>query len=121
MVTITGKVKKIIEGNHVAFATVDKDCKPNVIAVACVKVVDKNKLLITDNFMKRTGENIKGNDNVCLAVWNKKEEGCKLIGKAEYFSRGEWLDFVKKMPENKGFPAKGAILITVSKLIELGG
>lgn len=121
MIAITGKAKKIIEGNYVAFATVDKDCKPNVIAVACVKVLGKNKLLITDNFMKHTGENLKGNNNVCLAVWNDKEEGYKLVGKAEYFSDGKWLKFVKQMPENKGFPAKGAIVIIVSKLIELGG
>ncbi|MCG2701209.1 pyridoxamine 5'-phosphate oxidase family protein [Candidatus Parcubacteria bacterium] len=71
--------------------------------------------------MKRTGENLKENNNVCLAVWNEKEEGYKLIGKAKYFSSGKWLKFVKQMPENKGFPSKGAILVTVSKLIELGG
>ena len=121
MVTIVQKAKKIIEGNYVAFATVDRSCRPNVIAVACVKVVGKNKVMITDNFMKHTRENLKENNNICLAVWNEKEEGYKLIGKAKYFSSGKWLEFVKQTPENKGFPAKGAILITVSKLIELGG
>lgn len=121
MVTIGQKAKKIIEGNYVAFATVDKSCKPNVIAVACVKVVEKNEILITDNFMKHTKENLVSNNNVCLAVWNQKEIGYKFIGRAKYFSEGKWLEFVKRMPENKGFPAKGVILITVSKLIELGG
>lgn len=71
--------------------------------------------------MKRTIKNLKKNNNVCLAVWNDKEEGYKLIGKAEYFSSGKWLKFVKKMPENKGLPAKDAIVVTVSKLIKLGG
>ncbi len=46
------EAKKIIEENYVAFATVGKNCKPNVIAVACVKVAGKNRVLITDNFMK---------------------------------------------------------------------
>lgn len=121
MININKKAKKIIEGNYIAFATVGKNCKPNVIAVACVKVVEENKILITDNFMKHTRENLGENNNVCLAAWNNKEEGYKLIGKAKYFSSGKWLKFVKQMPENKGFPAKGAILITTSKLIELGG
>ncbi len=121
MITITQKAKKIIERNYAAFATVDKNCRPNVIAVACVRVVEKNKLLITDNFMGYTAESIRRNDNVCLAVWNDKEKGYKVIGKAKYFQDGKWLEFVKQMPENKGLSAKGAILITVSKLIELGG
>ena len=122
MIRIFQKVKKIIEGNYVAFATADKNCKPNVIAVACVKVIEGGgKIIITDNFMKHTGENLRENENVCLAVWNKKEEGHKLIGKAKYFSGGKWLKFVKQMPENKGLPAKGAIIITVLKLMKLGG
>lgn len=121
MIKINKKAKKIIEENYVAFATVDKKCKPNVISVACVKVVDRNKVLITDNFMRHTRENLLINNNVCLAVWNKEEEGYKLIGNAKYFSSGKWLKFVKQMPENKNFSAKGAILITISKIIDLGG
>lgn len=121
MVSITPKAKKIIEENYVAFATVGKNCRPNVIAVACAKVIGKNQVLVTDNFMKHTKENISKNKNVCLAAWNQKEKGYKMIGRAKYFSSGKWAKFVKQIPENKNFPAKGAILITVSKLIELGG
>ncbi|MBU4338565.1 hypothetical protein KKB43_02275 [Patescibacteria group bacterium] len=39
MIEIPKKAKKIIEENYAAFATADKNCKPNVIAVACVKVI----------------------------------------------------------------------------------
>lgn len=121
MVKITAEAKKIIEENYVALATIDNNGAPNVIPVACVKVVGGNRVLITDNFMKRTKENIIKNKNVCLAVWNQKEQGYKLIGKAKYFSSGKWAKFVKQMPENKEFPAKGAIIVTVSKFIKLGG
>lgn len=121
MVIINQKAKKIIEENNMAFATSSAGGVPNVIPVACVKVVGKNQIIITDNFMEHTKENLKDNNNVCLAVWNNKEEGYKLVGKAKYFSDGKWLEAVKQMPENKGFPAKGAIVVVVSKLIELGG
>jgi len=116
---ITEKAKKIIEENPVAFATVDKKGKPNVIAVAFIKVVSDNQIIITDNCMKQTIENVKVNNNVCLAVWDKKWNGYKLIGKAKYFAKGKWKEFVEKMIENKGLSAKGAILVTVSKLVEL--
>lgn len=36
---ITDEIKKMIEENPLAFATVDSDGKPNVIGVAFVKVV----------------------------------------------------------------------------------
>ncbi|GBE16438.1 pyridoxamine 5'-phosphate oxidase [bacterium BMS3Abin15] len=119
MVGITSKAKKIIEENPVAFATVNNN-KPNVIAVAYVKVVSKNQVIITDNFMKQTKKNLAKNNNVCLAVWNKKWEGVKLVGKAKYHTKGKWKKFIEEMKENKGHAAKGAILITVSKLIKLG-
>lgn len=120
MISLNTQIKSLIEKNPVAFATVDKNSKPNVIGVACLKIVSKNQILITDNYMKQTVSNILKNSNVCLAVWNRKQEGYKLIGKAKYYSTGKWKEFVEKMRENKGMPAKGAIIITVSKIIKLG-
>lgn len=125
MIKITSKIKKIIEKNPIAFATVNfatvnKDSKPNVIAVAFVKVVSNNRVLISDVCMKQTKENLKRNNNVCLAVWDKNWDGYKLIGTAKYFSEGKWKKFVEKMPDNKNSPPKGAILITISRLIKLG-
>lgn len=120
MVEISSKIKKLIEENPLAFATVDGSGRPNVIGVAYVKVVSKNQVLITDNYMKQTKENLEKNNNVCLAVWDKEWKGVKLVGSAEYLTSGKWKAFVEKMPENKGLPTKGTILITVSELIKLG-
>ena len=50
------------------------------------------------------------------------EELKKLIeekGTAEYFTSGKWLDRVKQMPENEGYPARGAILVTISGIKKL--
>lgn len=120
MKEITSEVKNIIENNVVAFATVDKKGNPNVIGVAYVKVVSDNQIVITDNFMKQTKENIEKNNNVCLAVWDKKWNGYKLVGKAKYFTKGKWKTFVENMKENKWLSAKGAIIIKISNFISLG-
>lgn len=119
MVKITRAAKKVIEDNPVALSTLTSGGKPNVIAVACVKVVSDNKVVITDNFMKRTRMDLKKNKNVCLAVWDKDWNGYKLIGTAEYHCDGIWKALVENMPENKGLPAKGAIVVTVSTLLKL--
>jgi predicted pyridoxine 5'-phosphate oxidase superfamily flavin-nucleotide-binding protein len=117
---IAGDVKKIVEENAAALATVNEDGSPHCIAVADVKVIG-GKLLIGDNYMVNTGKNIRRDQRVAVTVWNRNwEEDCagyELAGTAEYFSAGKYLDMVKLIHE--GYPAKGAILVTVGKIKKL--
>lgn len=110
-------IKEIIENNPTAFATINEN-RPYVIAVAYVKVKD-GKLIITDNYMKTTIENIKKNNNISLVVWNKKWEGYQVNGEAEYFNSGKYYDFVKSIKENKEEPCKGAIVIKINNIKKL--
>ncbi len=123
MVEINRELKDLIEGNALAFATIDENGNPHCIAVAFVKVVSKNQVLVTDNYMSETRKNVQRNSNVALVVWNKnwKEEcvGYELRGTAEYYTSGKWYEMVKRIPENKGEPCKGAILITIYKIKKL--
>ncbi len=114
---ITPKIKKIVEENPMALATV-KDGKPYVVAVACCKVMSNNEILVTDSFMKITVENILKNNNIALIVWDKRWEGYQFLGRCKYFKKGKWVQYVKKLKENRGLPAKGAILVKVSKIIK---
>jgi len=118
---ITSRQTKLLGTEAVAFASINEDGSPNLIAVGYAKVVSPSEIIITDNFMKHTPENIKRDPRVCLAVWTKDwEEGYKFVGKAEYYSSGKWFEFIKQMKENKGCPAKGAILIKVEFILKLG-
>ena len=119
MINIDSDTKKIIENNPIAFSTIDSNNKPNVIAVAYVKVISDNQILITDNYMQQTKENLLLNNNVCLAVWDKDWNGYKISGTAKYFIEGEWKKYVENMTENKGLSAKGAILIDISEITKL--
>ena len=115
---ISPKIKKLIEQNPNALATVGAGNKPNVIAVAFVKVVSPKEILISDNFMKQTAKNLKSNKNVSIAVWDKGWKGCKIVGTASYYTTGKWFKYMQDMPENKGLPAKGAILVKVKGVWE---
>lgn len=123
MLTINEEQKHLIENNVIAIATIDKDSNPHCIAVAAVKVISTNQVLITNNFMNKTPENIKTNNKLSFAVWNKEWEddcfGYEFIGTADYFSSGKWHDAVKSLEENKGLPAKGAIVVTIEKVKKL--
>ncbi len=112
-------IKKLIEENPVALATVCSDGNPNVIPIAFAKVVSDNEIVITDNFMIQTRENLQSNKNVCLSVWNKDWNGYKILGEAQYIKSGKWKNFIEEMKENEGLSAKGAILIVINKLIKL--
>jgi len=116
------KIKDKIENAMVAIATVNKEGKPHNIVVEVNKIKD-GRVIVTNNYMKSTVENIKNNPNVSLVFWYGKEgaeKGYRIDGRAEYFDSGEWLDFVKGLKENKGYPAKGAIVIEVNEVKELG-
>ena len=116
-------LQALIENNALALATVDAEGKPHCIAVGYAKVVEDNQILITDNFMAETRNNIIKKPDVSLCVWTRNwEEECEgyeLKGTAEYFEKGDWRDKVKKIPENRDEPCKGAILVTVNKIKKL--
>ncbi|MEJ2267637.1 MAG: pyridoxamine 5'-phosphate oxidase family protein [Nanoarchaeota archaeon] len=107
-------IKDKIENNKVAVATCNKNCSPHNIVIMYAKVKDK-KIIVTDNYMKQTKENIIENNKIALVFW-EGERGWKIRGKAEYHSSGKWLDFVKSLDENKHEPCKGAIVIEVEEI-----
>ena len=118
---ISSRQKELLEKEAVAVATINSDGSPNVIAIGFAKVVNDTTIVITDNFMKTTVENVKREPRICLAVWTKDwEEGYKFTGIAVYETEGKWATFVKNMKENKSFPAKGAIVVSVEKIFKLG-
>lgn len=123
MTEINQELKELIEENALALATIDEKGSPHCIAVGFVKVVSENQLLVTDNYMMGTRKNIQKNPNVALTVWNKdwKEKciGYGLKGTAEYFTEGKWYKMIKKIPENKGEPCKGTILVTLTQIKKL--
>jgi len=116
---INTKQKTLLQTEPVAVATVNSDGSPNVIAVMEVKVFDDTTIVITDNFMRLTKENILRDPRICLGVWTK-DEGYKFVGVAQYFSEGKWIDFITAIKENDGYSRKGAIVVKVGKVFSLG-
>jgi predicted pyridoxine 5'-phosphate oxidase superfamily flavin-nucleotide-binding protein len=123
VVIINNELKQLIEENALAFASINKNGNPHCIAVGFVKLISKDQILITDNYIVETIKNIQKSPNIALTVWNKEwKENCigyELIGTAEYFTEGKWYNIIKNIPENKGEPCKGAILVTINKIKSL--
>jgi len=117
MKNITPKLKKYIEKSVLAVGT-EYSKQPHVIAVSCVNVLSKNKVIITDNFMSKTTRNIKKNNKISLCLWGN-QGGYEITGTADYYNKGKWAEFVKSMKENRGLPAKGAIIVNIKNISKL--
>lgn len=110
-------IKNKIERATIALASMNSEGKPHNIVIMDAKVRNE-KIIITNNYMKTTIENIRNNPNISLVFWEGKK-GWRIDGKATYHNSGKWLDFVKSLKENEGYPAKGALMINVEKIENL--
>jgi len=110
-------IKGKIEKATIAVATVNKEGNPHNIAIMYAKVKD-GKVIITNNYMKTTINNIKNNPNVSLVFW-EGEKGWRIDGEVEYHDSGEWLEFVKGLKETKGMPARGALVVNIKEIRKL--
>ena len=102
----------------VVLATSSLKNNPRAI-IAEVDKVEGNQLILTDNQMIKTRENLLENKNVFILAFEEDYSYClKIKGVAEYFIEGEHLDFVKSLETNNGFSSKGVIVVTVEEVVE---
>ncbi len=116
-------VKKLFNAQStVAFGTADQEGKPNVIAVYWKRIVDGKTVLLIDNFMNKTVDNIRKNNNVCVSFWDAKtDEGYQIKGTATYHTDGKVFEendkWIKSINPNKN--PKGVIEIKIGEIYSL--
>jgi len=107
--------------NHqetVILATSNMNNEPRAIYVEINKV-DGDELVITDNHMKITKNNILENTNVFILVADEEYKwGLKIRGVAQYYDSGNYFDFVRNSAMNKDYTPKGAIAVRVVEIDE---
>jgi len=124
MINFPSEIIDLFEKSIVAFGTCSPDLKPNVVAVACCKVVAPNQVLLTDNFFNKTRANLLSNQHVSLSFWEpednpKGNHGYQLKGTAQYLTSGVWKEQVDKDPDNEGLAHKAAVLVTITEIWDL--
>lgn len=117
--------KDLIDGKPMHIATVNNDNNPNLSVASDVRVLDKDKIIISVNEMNNTQKNIEYNPNVVLTVFNEDWVVLRMFGKASFHTNGEYYDFCNKTFFANGevtpFGAtkpKGAIVIVIEKIEE---
>lgn len=103
----------------ISLATVSSDGKPNAAPMFWKLWYDDNTLMVFDNFMRTTKENIVSTKLTSVSVWNAESgEAYKLKGKAEYFTEGIYMNTaIAHMESSKpGSRPKGVVVIHVSEV-----
>lgn len=120
-ITTNENVKNILKKSMWDLATC-ADGESNVVPVAFKDVADDGKLIVGDVFLETTLNNIKNNGGrIAISAYDAQSlEGYQIKGAAEYVTEGAVVETLKAMVEkmfNGAATAKGALMITVEKII----
>jgi len=116
MVKLTEEMKTDITG-LLFLATSSKDGVPNVAPMGANQFVG-DKLVISDNFMNKTLNNLKENPIVAISLADCRAHPFQYKGKAEIVTDGEYFEKAKELNKVKvpGLTPKGAIVITITSI-----
>jgi hypothetical protein len=118
MVTINNEMKKLLEDTNIwVLATADTNGIPNAVPILFTKLMENNRLLLVDNFMKKTVDNIGSNPNVSISVW-QDTIGYQFKGQATIETSGPNFEIGKKVLQSKEpkLTPKGIVLVTVDSI-----
>lgn len=112
------QLELLIRQKNVALATSGLNNQPRVIFVE-VNKAENDTIVITDNQMTTTANNIKENPKVALLAFEQDYSYClKITGSASYEIQGVNFDFVKSLKTNQNYSPKAAIVIKISDIKE---
>jgi len=102
----------------IVFTTTNKKWQPRSIFVEFSKI-NKDEIIITDNFMKISKKNLMENLNVFVLAYKPDYScGLKIDGIAKYYDKWKILNDLKKLDQNKWMHPKWAIVVKIKKILE---
>ena len=122
MAVMSAEVQALFkEVKDVVFTTARADGQPNSCIVAMKAVVDDETVYLSDQFFKKTLENVQANSKVAIVFW-KGTEAYELYGTARYVNEGEEFtsqkEWVDAAFEKMGLPikAKGGCYVHIDEV-----
>lgn len=126
MAQLNEKMIELFE--KVAFAilaTASPDGIPNAVPIGAKKIIDKETILLSDQFFNKTLANMKANPRVSLTFW-EAHEGYQIKGAVSIETTGsryeETAEWIAEMGKKMGFSlkSKGAVILSVEEIYSIG-
>lgn len=116
MVQLTDEVKKAMsKQNTFPVATSSQEGIPNVAYISYLKVIDDQTVLIADNFLHKTRDNILNNGKIAFTVLDEEKGSFQIKGTAERLTEGAMFDEVQKWVDDK-LPRVAAVVMRVEDI-----
>lgn len=118
MAKINDEMRTLLKETDVwVLATADRNGIPNAVPILFAKLMGNDRLLLVDNFMKKTVDNIVVNTNVAVSVW-KDKTGYQFKGKAKIETSGANFEAGEKMVKaiNLELTPKGIVLVDIDSI-----
>lgn len=122
MAQMTERMKALFEKVPTAvLSTATRDGVPNAVPVGAKKVIDDETILISDQFLNKTLENMKANPTVAVTWW-EGHEGYQLKGSVTIETSGKRYEatarWIEDLGARAGFPlvSKGAVIVHIDAI-----
>ena len=116
MTQLPDAVKKAITKQDIfPVATSSQDGIPNFVYIAYLKVIDDQTVLIADNYLDKTRDNILSNGKIAFAVRDEEKGSFQIKGTAERLTEGDMFDEVQKWVPDK-LPRVAAIIMRIEEI-----
>ena len=100
----------------VVFTTVNQKGMPNTIYVVCVKRIGEDRIVVANNKMHKTLENIKAGTKATLLYITKEKKSFQVKGSLAYMTDGDIYDDMKNRWLDKKYPGYGAVVLTIEEV-----
>lgn len=117
MAKINDDMKDVLENAMWVLATADPAGIPNAVPIHWGKVLTDDKLMMVNNFMKKTVDNIAVNPHVSISVW-KEKTGYQFKGKASIETSGSNFEAGRTMvlEANPKANPKGVVIVELETI-----
>ena len=100
---------------RMVFTTADSDGVPNSIWILCAELVDGDKLVIANNSMSKTLENVELGGKASLLYLAPEREAYQIKGTIEHHPDGPVYDDMKSWL-NPNYPGRSAVLLHIEEV-----
>ena len=104
-----------VKDEILAFATADRKGIPNVVWVACVRIIDDERILIVNNYFHKTLDNILSGSRGALLFIAPEREAYQIKGTLSYHTDDDIFEEMKAWLDPK-YAGLGAVVLTVSEI-----
>lgn len=103
----------------IVFATVDRKGMPNAIYATCVNLHGDDRIVIADNYMVKTLQNIRSGSPGTVLFLTRDKKSFQIKGGLEYLSSGKIFDEMKGWNPVK-HPGRAAVVVRVEEVYSGG-